>query len=58
MKKRLASIGVPSTDLHCLDDLFDERSDYMEPFSEVDSHHKQLKFYREHFNLIVSTLHT
>ena len=37
-----------------LDDLFSEKSPYMDPFSSVKTAHLQLSYYRTHFNLIVS----
>ena len=54
--ERLTSCGIPTASLDCLENLFDEESSYMHPFSEVDTVHKQLAFYRNHFNLIVCTL--
>lgn len=54
MRDRLVSSGIPAASMECLNDLFDEESHFMHPFSAVETPHKQLVFYRNHFNLIVS----
>lgn len=54
VKKRLVTSGIPAASVSCLDDLFDEGSPHMHPFSDVESPHQQLTFYRKHFELIVS----
>lgn len=57
VRRQLNGSGISAESMNCLDDLFNESSPFMHPFSLVQSAHLQLKFYRDHFNIVVSLWH-
>lgn len=52
--RRVLSGGKPALD--DIDDLFDEKSPFVNPFSKVETPHQQLSFYRKHLNFVVSII--
>lgn len=52
--QQLRSANTPETVIGNLSSLFSENGTVGQPFAGLETQHQQLKFYRDHFNLIVS----
>ena len=52
--QQLQLAGTPQTVIDSLECLFSESGTVGQPFAGLETQHQQLKFYRDHFNLIVS----
>ena len=52
--QQLQLAGTPQTVIDSLECLFSENGTVGQPFAGLETQHQQLKFYRDHFNLIVS----
>ena len=52
--QQLRSADTPETVIGSLGSLFSENGTAGQPFAGLETQHQQLKFYRTHFNLIVS----
>ena len=50
----LQSAGVDPGQISGLAGLFHPESEFARPFSNLETQHMQLKFYRQNFNLVVS----
>lgn len=51
----LRDAGIKMDDIPGLNELFQEGSPYCQPFSQLETQHRQLSFYRSHFNYVVSS---
>lgn len=52
--ERLQSAGVTPSEIPGLTELFNSSSPYCKPFDGLDTHYRQMCFYKKHFDLIVS----
>ena len=52
--QQLRSANTPEAVIGNLDSLFSENGTVGQPFAGLETQYQQLKFYRDHFNLIVS----
>ena len=52
--QQLRSADTPDSVIGSLSSLFSENGTVGQPFTGLETQHQQLKFYRDHFNLIVS----
>ena len=58
-KSILLSSGVEDNCIANILKPFDEQSPFCKPFRDIDTWHRQLSFYKDHFKLIVSPqMHT
>ena len=54
VSEKLSQDSVSQESIEALDPLFNDNGQHVNPFSEVQTKHKQLTFLRQHFHLNVS----
>ena len=52
--KVLASAGISADDVSGLEDLFQDESSYMKPFSKLETQYLQMSYYKSHLGFVVS----
>lgn len=51
---KLNAAGIIASDIEGLNELFESTSCYCQPFEGLTTYYRQVAFYKEHFNLVVS----
>ena len=51
--QKLESVGATKESIDSVSELFSEESPYCNPFKGLDTHYKQLSFYKKSLNLLV-----
>ena len=54
--KVLSAAGINVDDVSGLEDLFQDESSYMKPFSKLETQYLQMSYYKSHLGFIVSIL--
>ena len=53
--KLLSSAGIIADDVSGLEDLFQDESPYVKPFSKLETQYLQMSYYKKYLGFVVST---